>query len=163
MNTQTNFFKTQRQKFLLSDKDMRMNSGLDPPRVRTSSSPKRIHLIKEYGMKKTFTPVMPNIVSSYNAQNLTSLDTDKLQDELLKSKNELNKRNKEYAALKIAFSKLDTENKRNIKIIEEVLDLAAKQKQNNNKSEEYESEVKNILANTHISSNNVFKLKEVRS
>jgi hypothetical protein len=168
MNTQSNFFKTSRTKFLLNDKDTRTNSVYDKPRVKTSSSPNRMPLIKEYNMKmkSSLYSNVPTVVTNYNIQNLKTMDQDKLQEELIKSKNELNKRNKDYHSLKISYLKLDSENKRNIKIIEEILEEASKQKSNpqNNKerkSEEDESELKNILANTHVSMSNVYKLKEV--
>ena len=137
MNTQT-IFKTHRNKYELNDR------LIPDKRVKTSSSPNRMPLI---GFKKNVSNI-PNVVTNYNIQNLNLMDKDKLNEELIKCKNELNKKNKECHTLKIAFSKLDLENKRSVKIIEEVLEEASKKygDENNN----YESEIKNILSNQSL-------------
>lgn len=85
------------------------------------------------------------------------MDNDKLKEELIKYKNELNKKSKECHSIKIAFLKLDTENKKNIKIIEEVLQEASKQK-----GEEEEGDWKNLISSTNMNFITINKLKEVK-
>jgi hypothetical protein len=163
MNTHSNFFKPNVTKLPLG-KDMRLLTNGDQPRVRTSGSPNRMPLIKEYGQGTANQGMqLPSprqtglhFVSNYNIQNLNVMDADKLKEELIKSKNELNKKHKEVHSLRISFFKLDAENRKNIKIIEEVLQEASKQR-----GEEEDSDWKNMIANTYVSLNTVNKLREV--
>jgi hypothetical protein len=163
MNTHSNFFKPNATKLPLG-KDMRLLTNGDQPRVRTSGSPNRMPLIKEYGQGTANQGMqLPSprqtglhFVSNYNIQNLNVMDADKLKEELIKSKNELNKKHKEVHSLRISFFKLDAENRKNIKIIEEVLQEASKQR-----GEEEDSDWKNMIANTYVSLNTVNKLREV--
>lgn len=63
------------------------------------------------------------------------IDIDKYRDELIKLKQELNKRNKEYQDLKVEYLKLAKENKSNIKLMELIIcesDSNSKQNQNMN-------------------------------
>ena len=53
--------------------------------------------------------------------NVNYIDVDKYRDELIKLKQELNKRNKEYQDLKVEYLKLEKENKSNIKLMELIL------------------------------------------
>lgn len=86
-------------------------------------------------------------------------------EELINHKNELNKKNKEFHNLKISFLKLDEENKKNIKIIEDIIIEAGRGKKDGEMSnlspEELENEIKNIMAYTHPSDKMLYKLKEV--
>ena len=50
--------------------------------------------------------------------NVNYIDIDKYRDELIKLKQELNKRNKEYQELKVEYLKLENENKSNLKLME---------------------------------------------
>jgi len=142
----------------------RLTSVFDqPPRLKTSSSPKRNRNANFISKNESNNQplIIPNIVTNYNIQNINAWDVDKLKEELILVKNELNKRNKDYNAIKIAYTKLDTENKKNVKIIEEILEEASKQKIIPDYLERNvsEHELKNAAAN--ISGNNLFKLKEV--
>ena len=70
--------------------------------------------------------------------NVNYIDVDKYRDEVIKLKQELNKRNKEYQDLKVECLKLGKENKSNMKLMELVLyesRLNAKDNQNLNISE----------------------------
>jgi hypothetical protein len=164
MNTHSNFFKPNAK--LPLGKEMRLLTNDCQPRVKTSGSPNTMPLIKEYGqggnvaVANNFATTRQShnlhLVSNYNIQNLNIMDNDKLKEELIKYKNELNKKSKECHSLKIAFLKLDAENKKNIKIIEEVLQEASKQK-----GEEEESDWKNLIASTHMNINTINKLKDV--
>jgi hypothetical protein len=143
----------------------RLTSVFDqPPRVKTSSSPNRINF-QVTKIEPTNQAMMPSIVTNYNIQNINTYDTDKLKEELIKSKSELNKRNKEYNAIKIAFNKVDSENKKSVKIIEDILEEAMKQ--NPSFSADPNSflntnDIKNLVANSTISPSLFFKLKEVK-
>ena len=53
--------------------------------------------------------------------NVNYIDVDKYRDELIKLKQELNKRNKEYQDLKVEYAKLEKENKSNLKLIELII------------------------------------------
>jgi len=65
--------------------------------------------------------------------------------------------------MKIAYIKLDEENKKNIKIIEEIIIEAGRGNGENGKltPEEFDLEIKSILAYTHPSDKMILKLKEV--
>ena len=70
--------------------------------------------------------------------NVNYIDVDKYRDEVIKLKQELNKRNKEYQDLKVECLKIGKENKSNMKLMELVLyesRLNAKDNQNLNISE----------------------------
>ena len=70
--------------------------------------------------------------------NVNYIDVDKYRDEVIKLKQELNKRNKEYQDLKVECLKLGKENKSNMKLMELVLyesRLNSKDNQNLNISE----------------------------
>jgi len=88
---------------------------------------------------------------------------DKLQEELINYKNDLNKKNKELHSVKIAFMKLDEENKKNLKIIEEIIIESGRGKGELAKMspEELDFEIKNIMEYTHPSDKMVYKLREV--
>jgi hypothetical protein len=130
MNTQYNFYK----------------------RVKTSGSPS--HYTNALSTKSG---IMPKIVTNYNIQNLVITDVERLKEETIKLKNELNKRNKEYNGIKIAFLKLDSENKKNMRIIEDILEEATRQKYQANN--ELETDLKNLI-HTNISTNSLNRLKE---
>ena len=53
--------------------------------------------------------------------NVNYIDVDKYRDELIKLKQELNKRNKEYQDLKVEYTKLENEYKSNLKLIELII------------------------------------------
>ena len=53
--------------------------------------------------------------------NVNYIDVDKYRDELIKLKQELNKRNKEYQELKVEYLKLEKDNKSNLKLIELII------------------------------------------
>ena len=53
--------------------------------------------------------------------SINYIDVDKYRDELIKLKQELNKRNKEYQDLKVEYAKLEKENKSNLKLIELII------------------------------------------
>ena len=53
--------------------------------------------------------------------NVNYIDIDKYRDELIKLKQELNKRNKEYQELKVEYLKLEKDNKSNLKLIELII------------------------------------------
>lgn len=91
---------------------------------------------------------------TYNIQNISTTDNDKLKDELLKIKLELNKKNKEHHALKIAYKKLDEENKRNIRVIEEILAQADKRLMENPEEE---------MGINNFSPLDIFRLKETHT
>ena len=86
-----------------------------------------------------------------------------MQEELINYKNEINKKNKELHNFKIAFIKLDEENKKNVKIIEEIIMESGRGRGEIAKisPEELDSEIKNIMAYTHPSDKMILKLKEV--
>jgi len=165
MNTHSNFYKPNAK--LPLGKEMRLLTNDTQPRVKTSGSPNSMPLIKEYGQTgnvafannfgTTRQSQNLHLVSNYNIQNLNIMDNDKLKEELIKYKNELNKKSKECHSIKIAFLKLDTENKKNIKIIEEVLQEASKQK-----GEEEEGDWKNLISSTNMNFITINKLKEVK-
>ena len=68
-----------------------------------------------------------NILRHYNSEkkliinNVNYIDVDKYRDELIKLKQELNKRNKEYQELKVEYLKLEKDNKSNLKLIELII------------------------------------------
>lgn len=80
---------------------------------------------------------------------------------------EVNKKNKEIHSMKIAFVKLDDENRKNIRILEEVIIEANKNKKNlesfKYSPEELESEIKNVLSYYTPSEKLLGKLVEVKS
>ena len=84
---------------------------------------------------------------------------------MINYKNDNNKKNKEFQNLKIAFLKLDDENKKNLKIIEEILLEAGRTKRDGEafkmSPEELENEVKNVLGYSHPSDKMIYRLKEV--
>lgn len=69
--------------------------------------------------------------------------------------------------MKISFLKLDEENKKNIKILEEIIIESGRKIKEGDcfklTSEELESEIKNIMAYTHPSDKMLLKLKEVQN
>lgn len=78
----------------------------------------------------------------------------------------MNKKNKEIHNLKIAFAKLDEENKRNIHIIEEVIIEANKHRKNNGDAFKFDpenlvNEIHNCLAYSVTSDKLLAKLLEV--
>lgn len=81
-------------------------------------------------------------------------------------KYEVNKKNKELHSLKIAFVKLDDENKKNIRILEEVIIEANKNRKKNMESikytaEDLENEIRNVLTYSSPSDKLLSKLIEV--
>ena len=162
MNTQNHFYKSAGRLG-----EVKNQSLIEQSRVKTSSSPTRMPLIKELNPGKTKynnNNLSPGVTSNYNIQNLKIMDSDKLQEELIKAKSELNRKVKELHSLKILYGKLDNENKRNVRIIEEVLDEATRLRALNNSKDrnlEDESNIKNLLANTYFSDFTLNKLKEV--
>lgn len=78
----------------------------------------------------------------------------------------MNKRNKEIHSLKIAFAKLDEENKKNLHIIEEVIIEANKHRRNTGEGfkfdpKDLESEIRNCLTYSVTSDKLLAKLLEV--
>ena len=80
-------------------------------------------------------------------------------------KNEINKKNKEFNSLKVAYIKLDEENKKNIKIIEEIIIETGRNQKNSElikmNQDELENEIKNMMTLSNPSEKTLFKLKEV--
>ena len=80
-------------------------------------------------------------------------------------KNEINKKNKEFHNLKVSYIKLDEENKKNIKIIEEILIESGRSQKNSDlikmNPEELENEIRNIFSVANPSDKTLFRLKEV--
>ena len=78
---------------------------------------------------------------------------------------EVNKKNKEIHSMKIAFVKLDDENKKNIRILEEVIIEANRNKKKMEKQpyspEDLENEIKNVLTYATPSDRLLSKLIEV--
>ncbi len=85
---------------------------------------------------------------------------------MINYKNEINKKNKEIHNMKIAFMKLDEENKKNIKIIEEIIIEAGRTIKDGDifkmNAEELENEIRHIMTYTHPSDKMIYKLKEVK-
>ena len=81
-------------------------------------------------------------------------------------KNEVNKKNKELHNLKIAYIKLDEENKKNIKIIEEIIIETGRNQKNSElvkmDQEMLESEIRNMMTMSNPTEKTLFKLKEVK-
>ena len=63
--------------------------------------------------------------------NVNYIDVDKYRDELIKLKQELNKRNKEYQNLKVEYIKLENEYKSNLKFIELIINESNSNEQMN--------------------------------
>jgi hypothetical protein len=80
-------------------------------------------------------------------------------------KNEINKKNKEFHNLKIAYFKLDEENKKNVKIVDEIIQSYGRNTKtvdlNKMKSDDYENEIKNILSMGIPSEKTLLRLNEV--
>ena len=98
--------------------------------------------------------------------NVNYVDVDKYRDELIKLKQELNKRNKEYQELKVECQKLGKENKSNMKLMELVLyesKLNTKPNQNLNISDIIkmnDNNKHNVDENANHKVNNMINLKE---
>ena len=98
--------------------------------------------------------------------NVNYVDLDKYRDELIKLKQELNKRNKEYQELKVECQKLGKENKSNMKLMELVLyesKLNTKPNQNLNISDIIkmnDNNKNNVDENANHKVNNMINLKE---
>ena len=98
--------------------------------------------------------------------NVNYVDVDKYRDELIKLKQELNKRNKEYQELKVECQKLGKENKSNMKLMELVLyesKLNTKPNQNLNISDIIkmnDNNKNNVDENANHKVNNMINLKE---
>lgn len=78
----------------------------------------------------------------------------------------MNKKNKEIHSLKMAYAKLDEENKKNIHIIEEVIIEANKHRKNNGEGfkfnpEDLEKEIRDCLTYSVTSDKLLIKLLEV--
>ncbi len=54
-------------------------------------------------------------------KNTSYIEADRYRDEIIKLKQELNKRNKEYQNLKVDYIKLETDNKSNLRLIELII------------------------------------------
>lgn len=69
--------------------------------------------------------------------------------------------------LKIAYIKLDEENKKNIKIIEEIIIETGRNQKNSElikmNQEELENEIKNMMTIANPTEKTLFKLKEVNN
>ena len=59
---------------------------------------------------------------NYSMSDLNNHDIDSIKEELIKTKNELNKLNQDYHELKISYSKLENECKGNVRLIENLFD-----------------------------------------
>ena len=98
--------------------------------------------------------------------NVNYVDVDKYRDELIKLKQELNKRNKEYQELKVECQKLGKENKSNMKLMELVLyesKINTKPNQNLNISDIIkmnDNNKNNVDENANHKVNNMINLKE---
>jgi len=113
-------------------------------------------VLNQFHFYKTFFPL--------NNYKLINQIKDKLQEELIKHKNEINKKNKELHNLRIAFIKLDEENKKNIKIIQEIITAAGRSSKSESGKvtpEELEKEIKQTLEYTHPTEKVLLRLKEV--
>ena len=77
----------------------------------------------------------------------------------------MNKKNKEFHNMKISYLKLDEENKKNIKIIEEIIIESGRNQKNSElikmNQDELELEIKNIISISNPSDKLLLKLKEV--
>ena len=84
---------------------------------------------------------------------------------MLSLKNEIHKKNKDYHNLKVAYFKLDEENKKNVKIIEKIIIECGRNMKcaelNKMNSEEYDNEIKNILSIGMPTERTLLQLKEV--
>ena len=98
--------------------------------------------------------------------NVNYIDIDKYRDELIKLKQEINKRNKEYQELKVECQKLGKENKSNMKLMELVLyesKINTKPNQNLNISDIIkmnDNNKNNVDENANHKVNNMINLKE---
>ena len=162
-STGHNFFKTKKANNLYKSADVK-NSYNDLPRGRTSMSPNRNSGLSDI-MKKNRKSKLPLVNGVNNPYKL--MDTDKLNEELIQYKNEINKKNKEFNYLKISYNKLDEDNKKNIRIIEEIILESGRNQRNsqliNMNQEELENEIKNIFSISNPSEKMLNKLKEVNS
>ena len=80
--------------------------------------------------------------------SINYIDVDKYRDELIKLKQELNKRNKEYQDLKVEYAKLEKENKSNLKLIELIIN------ESNSNQDLYSHTFSGELFNKNIYNNN---------
>ena len=80
--------------------------------------------------------------------NVNYIDIDKYRDEIMKLKQELNKRNREYQELKVEFLKLARENKSHMKLMELIICESDANNSNNNRTN------KNIDMNDYLNFNN---------
>ena len=96
---------------------------------------------------------------NYSMSDLNNYDIDSIKEELIKTKNELNKLNQDYQDLKISYSKLENECRGNVKLIENLFDEGNTNRianninsddnnnNNNNIDEETEQNIKMIKDN----------------
>ena len=99
-----------------------------------------------------------NSEQKFIINNVNYLDIDKYRDELIKLKQELNKRNKEYQDLKVEYLKLEKENKSNIKMMELIIcesNSNSKSNQNLNMSDLNDNNKNNMDDNKNNISNNM--------
>ena len=107
-----------------------------------------------------------NTEKQFIINNVNYVDVDKYRDELIKLKQELNKRNKEYQELKVECQKLGKENKSNMKLMELVLyesKINTKPNQNLNISDIIkmnDNNKNNVDENANHKVNNMINLKE---
>ena len=91
---------------------------------------------------------------------------EKLNEEIKNMKLEVNKKNKEIHSMKIQFVKLDDENKKNIRILEEVIIEANRNRKKMEtvkySAEDLEHEIKKILTYATPSDRLLSKLMEVK-
>ena len=161
--TSNNFFKGKKGNNLYQSADVKMSYD-NLPRGRTSMSPNRNTGLSDI-LKKNRKSKLPLVNGTNNPYKL--MDTDKLNEELITYKNEINKKNKEFNYLKISYNKLDEENKKNINIIEQIIIESGRNQRNtqliNMNQEDLENEIKNIFCISNPSDKMLNKLKEVNT
>lgn len=89
-----------------------------------------------------------------------------MNDELLGVKQEINKKIRDYNNLKFAYIKLDEENKKNVKVIEEIISACGRSTSsdelNKMNPQELENEIRNILTLRSPSDGMIVKLRDVK-
>ena len=87
-----------------------------------ASTPSLSSVIRREQQRKNLISLKPsNTFFSYNMNEISHMDIDKLRDELIKIKTEYHKKIAENKKIKIAYTKLENENNSNCKIIKELI------------------------------------------
>ena len=105
---------------------------------------------------------------NYNMNDLNNYDIDSIKEELMKTKNDYNQLKKLYHDLKISYSKLENENKENVKLIENLFNEGNTNRiannvdsEENNDENETEEMIKNIKENISKNSKMIAKEKYI--